>query len=64
MNNISIYALDIMTYLFIRSLFNDAVSNWNCKMSNDGMTVNKELEMMWKETKLPSLRYYYSIRLS
>lgn len=52
-----------MTYLFIRSLFIDAVSNWNCKASNDGMTVNKQLEMMWKGTELASLRYYCSIGL-
>jgi hypothetical protein len=47
-----INALDILTCLSLRGFFIDAVSNWNCRASNDGMTANREFEIIWKETEL------------
>jgi hypothetical protein len=49
--------------MYISSSFNKAFAISDCTTSNDGMTMNTELEIMWRETPCPNSRYYLTICL-
>jgi hypothetical protein len=42
-------SLAMCLYLFICSLFSDAVSNSDCVETNDWMVANIEMERMWRK---------------
>jgi hypothetical protein len=50
------------TGIFVRLNFsNNTVSNSHCIVAHDLMTVNNELDGMWKEAVMDSLMYYLRI---